>query len=87
MLAIIRFLVMSFLVLTLIFLCLWLYARAARREALVEEWHVHGTGDRDAFVAHGLAAQAPGLRRRLLLICYGAPAVIFVFAVFATEFM
>lgn len=87
MLAIARFLAMGFLFLTLIYLCLWLYARAARREALEAEWHLHGAGEKGAFVAEGLASQAPGLRRRLIMICYGAPVVLFVFVVFATNFM
>ncbi len=87
MLAALRFLMMAFVVLSVIYLCLSLYARAARREALEAEWSEHRDGAREDFVARGMAAHQPGLRRRLLLGVYAAPVVVFVFIVFATNWM
>lgn len=87
MLAGLRFLVFGFVVLSAIYLCLSLYARAARRERLEDEWAEHRDGERDEFVARGMASYAPGLRRRLMLAVYGAPLALFVFLVFATNWM
>lgn len=87
MLAALRFLVFGFVVLSAIYLCLSLYARAARREKLEDEWAEHRDGAREDFVARGMAAYQPGLRRRLVLGVYAAPLVLFVFLVFATNWM
>ena len=87
MMAAARFLIMGFAVLTIIYLCLWLYFRAARREELETEWLERGEGDRNDYVARGLQRQAPGLRDRLLAIVYGGPILLFFFLVFATDYM
>lgn len=87
MLAGLRFLVFAFVVLSAIYLCLSLYARATRREKLEAEWAEHRDGARDEFVARGLAAYQPGLRRRLILAVYAAPLALFLFLVFATNWM
>ena len=85
MIGAIRFLVMAFAVLTAVYLCLWFYARSVRREALEAEWARERRGARDDYVTQGLAAHAPGLRRRLLLIVYGAPVALFAFLVIYTN--
>ena len=85
MIAAIRFLAMAFAVLTVVYLCLWLYARSVRREALEAEWSQDRVGAREDYVTRGLAEQAPRLRRRLLLIVYGAPVALFLFLVIYTN--
>ena len=87
MLAALRFLIFGFVVLSAIYVCLSLYARAARREKLEAEWSEHRSGVREEFVARGLASYQPGLRRRLILAVYAAPLALFVFLVFATNWM
>ncbi len=87
MLAALRFLIFGLAVLTAIYLCLSLYARAARRERLEAEWSEHRDGAREAFVTRGMASYQPGLRRRLVLGVYVAPVALFVFLVFATNWM
>ena len=87
MMAAARLLVMGFVILTIVYLCLWLYFRAARREALETEWMERGEGDREEYVSRGLARQASGLRDRLLAIVYGGPILLFFFLVFATDYM
>lgn len=87
MLAALRFLAFAVVVLSAIYLCLSLYARAARREKLEAEWSEHRMGDRGEFVGRGMAAYLPGLRRRLILGVYAAPLALFVFLVFATNYM
>ena len=87
MLAGLRFVIFAFVVLSAIYLCLSLYARAARREKLEDEWAEHRDGVREEFVARGMASYQPGLRRRLVLGVYAAPLALFVFLVFATNWM
>ncbi len=87
MLAALRFLILALAALSAIYLCLSLYARAARRERLEAEWSEHRDGTREDFVARGMASYQPGLRRRLLLGVYAAPLALFVFLVFATNWM
>ncbi|MGR3485016.1 MAG: hypothetical protein ACU0BF_06695 [Paracoccaceae bacterium] len=69
-----RVILIALVSLTIVFACLYGYARASRREALEEEWQVTGrVGDRDAHVAAGLTAYEPTLRRRLAIWVFGVP--------------
>ena len=91
MLALMRLLVMAFLVLTVIYLSLSLYSRMTHRKRLEDEWQslaMEGRApDRDAFIAEGMAEYEGGLRRKLLLLVYVIPLALFLFLVFATNYM
>lgn len=75
-----RLAVFGFVVLSIIYICLSLYSRAVRRGKLEAEWDSEGmSGDRDAFIAEGLADYDGSLRRKLIWGVYIIP----VTAVFA----
>jgi hypothetical protein len=76
MIGFLRLFVVGFVLLTILYVVIALYARSVRREALEEEWERAGrTGDRDAFVAEGMARYAVSLRRKLIWLVYVVPVV------------
>jgi hypothetical protein len=77
MIALLRFLLMGFVVLTVVYVSVSLYSRAMRRRKLRRHWDEKiGTGDRDAFVRKGLALYDRSLRRRLILGVYIIPMIV-----------
>ncbi|MCO8145094.1 hypothetical protein NHN26_07625 [Rhodovulum tesquicola] len=77
MIALLRFLLMGFVVLTVVYVSVSLYSRAMRRQKLRRHWDEKiGTGDRDAFVRKGLALYDRSLRRRLILGVYIIPMIV-----------
>ncbi|HDR27136.1 hypothetical protein [Rhodovulum sp.] len=77
MIALLRFLLMGFVVLTVVYVSVLLYSRAMRRRKLRRHWDEKiGTGDRDAFVREGLALYDRSLRRRLILGVYIIPMIV-----------
>jgi Ca2+/Na+ antiporter len=68
---------MGFVVLTVIYICLSFYSRAARREKLERQWEEDGMeGDKRAFVKAGLKEYDGSLRRKLILGVYVVPVVV-----------
>ncbi|MCC5974398.1 MAG: hypothetical protein JJT81_10155 [Rubellimicrobium sp.] len=77
MFAFMRLVVMGFVILTVVYICLSLYARARERERLERRWVEEGmVGDRRAFVRAGLDAYGGSLRRRMILGVYVVPVVV-----------
>lgn len=75
--AIIRLFVMAFVVLSVVYVCVSLYSRAARREKLERTWEEEGShGDMDAFIKAGMTEYDGSLRKRLILGVYVIPLVI-----------
>jgi hypothetical protein len=71
-----RLIVVGFVLLTILYVVVSLYARSLRREALEKEWERTGrSGDRDSFVAEGMARYATSLRRKLIWLVYVLPVV------------
>ncbi|MRH21525.1 hypothetical protein [Rhodovulum strictum] len=77
MFALLRFLLLGFVVLTVVYVAVSLYSRAERRRKLRRHWDERiGTGDRDAFVRKGLALYDRSLRRKLILGVYVIPMIV-----------
>jgi Ca2+/Na+ antiporter len=86
MLALARFFILGFLVLTVVYVSLSLYSRAVRRDKLEAEWDERPEGDRDAFVRAGLKEYDHSLRRKLILGVYVVPMVLVGIIVYLTNF-
>ena len=87
MAALIRLLVLAFVVLSVVYVCLLLYSRSVRRQALIEEWEAEGhRGDRDAFIRQGLEDYRGSLQRKLLLGVYIVPMLAITAIIYLTNF-
>jgi hypothetical protein len=87
MFALARLMVVGFLVLSVVYLCLSLYSRQVRRRKLNAEWEAeNSTGDRDEFIAQGMAEYDASLRPKLLLGVYVVPTVIIGVIIYLTNF-
>jgi Ca2+/Na+ antiporter len=74
---IIRLVVFGFLALSVVYLIVTIYARSVRRENLEKEFDAGGiAGDRDAFIAEGMARYRTSLRKKLLLGVYIVPMAV-----------
>ena len=87
MIAIIRLLIVGFVVLTIIYLIARTYARSVRREALEKEWDANppegqGATEREAFIEAGMQAYEHGLKRKLLWLVYILPMIAFALVVY-----
>ncbi|PRY92715.1 hypothetical protein BCF33_1569 [Hasllibacter halocynthiae] len=85
MLPILRLMLFAFAVLTAIYVCLSLYARDRRREALETEWHRLKVGEKDDYVRDGLVAYQGTLRRHLLGWVYALPLSLLLLAIWMTD--
>ena len=81
-----RLMAMVLAVLTVVFVCLWYYSRAAKREKLEAQWdRDKGPGRRESFVKAELAAYEPGLRRRLIWGVYVIPGSLMAALIYFTN--
>ncbi len=81
-----RLMAMFLVALTVVFVSLWFYARAARRERLEAEWDRNqGPGRRESFVQAELAAYVPKLRRKLIWGVYVIPSLLFAALIYVTN--
>ncbi|MEP2640175.1 hypothetical protein [Roseobacter sp.] len=86
MVALARILFMGFIALTVIYTCLWFYARARRRETLETTWKTtDSTQTCDSFVADGLQSFAGPLRRWLVVGVYVIPSVAIALLIYFTN--
>ncbi|MBO9476439.1 hypothetical protein J7382_02725 [Shimia sp. R11_0] len=86
--ALVRLMVIGFVVLTVIYVCLSFYSRAVRRGKLKARWEKEGmTGDRDAFIAQGLEEYDGSLRRKLILGVYIVPVTLVAILIYVINFM
>ena len=86
MLGFMRFLIIGFLGLTVLYWLLTIYVRSITRERLEKEWAEEGEiGARDTYVEEGMAAYARSFRPKLLLLVYILPLVAFLAIFFATN--
>ena len=76
MIALLEGIGLGFVVLTLVYILVSIYARSVHREKLEKQFD-EGTefGTREEFVEKGLQAYAHSLRRRLILLVYFVPLV------------
>lgn len=87
MAALVRLMIVGFIVLTVIYVCLSLYSRAVRKGKLRAQWH-EGPQDQplDVFVDEGLAEYDTSLRRKLILSVYVIPVILVSVVVYLTNF-
>ncbi|AXQ94364.1 hypothetical protein ORIO_11875 [Cereibacter azotoformans] len=65
-------------VLTVFYVLLSIYSRSLRREALEKEYDEgYGDGPREAYIEAGMKKYEKGLRKKLILLVYIIPAIIF----------
>ena len=87
MLGFIKLFAIGMVVLTVIYICLSLYSRAARRDKLEKAWDEGGmTGDRDDFVENGLREYDGSVRRKLILGVYIIPITAIAAIIYFTNF-
>lgn len=88
MFAFLRFFVLGFLILTVVYIVLSIYSRARRRGLLGREWDEQiGHGDRAAYVREGLEEYDKSLRRKLILGVYIVPILVIGTIIYITNYM
>jgi len=87
MAALVRLMVVGFIVLTVIYVCLSLYSRAVRKGKLRAEWY-EGPQEQslDEFMDEGLAEYDKSLRRKLILSVYVIPVILVSVVIYLTNF-
>ena len=87
MFVMLRFAVPLLVVLTVVYFALSLYSRNVRRGKLEMYWDDEGkTGDRDAFIEHGLKDYDGSLRRKLIWGVYIVPLAVIMALVYVTNY-
>lgn len=77
---------MILIALTVVFVSLWFYARAARREKLEAQWDKdQGPGRRESFVAAELLAYEGSLKRKLIWGVYIIPGGLLAVLIYVTN--
>lgn len=84
--ALARLMGLFLIVLSVIFVCLWFYARAAKREKLEAEWDENqGPGRRESFVKAELMTYESSLKRKLIWGVYVIPSLLFGALIYVTN--
>ncbi|WP_417723086.1 hypothetical protein [Salipiger sp.] len=87
MLALLRLVIIGFVVLTAIYVALSIWSRRVRRGKLGLEWdEAQGPGAREAFVEEGLRDYDRSLRRKLILGVYVVPVCVVALIVYLTNY-
>lgn len=87
MIALMRLLIFGGIALGVLYLGLSWYFRAAHRESMERDWEAAGRpGNRDAYVAEGMAQYQRSLRRRLLWLVFILPVTAVVAIIWITNF-
>jgi hypothetical protein len=88
MLGFLKFFVLGFVGLTILYGLLSIYIRSLTREGLEKDWEDEGSiGLRDDYVQRGLDDYARSLRPKLLLGVYILPMITFCVIFYMTNFM
>ena len=77
----VRFGILGFIVLTVIYFLVSIYSRSIRREWLEDEWAAEEREDssevaRKAFIEAGMAKYEAGFRKKLILLIYVIPTLL-----------
>jgi len=87
MAALVRLMVVGFIVLTVIYVCLSLYSRAVRKGKLRAEWQEGPQNQTlDEFLDEGLEEYDKSLRRKLILSVYVIPVILVSVVIYLTNF-
>lgn len=81
--ALIRFLFIFFIVLTVIYWALSIYSRSLRREKLEDQWAedhpgIDESAERNAYISQGMEDYEGGLRKKLIWLVYIIPTVLVI---------
>lgn len=88
MIGLINAAIFGFLGLTVVYVLVSVYSASVRRERLEKEWDgdPHNEGlpkdQRDAYIEAGMEAYRHGLRRKLIILVYIVPALVFAVTVY-----
>lgn len=81
-----RLMGMALVVLTIVFVSLWFYARAAKREKLEVQWDKdQGPGRRESFVQAEMMAYEGSLKRKLIWGVYVIPSTLLAVLIYVTN--
>ncbi|MGO4908050.1 hypothetical protein ACEN2J_06905 [Pseudorhodobacter sp. W20_MBD10_FR17] len=87
MIAMFRLMLFGFVGMTILFFLLNVYSRSLQREELEKEWDAtQSPGDRDEFIASGMAAYEKGLRKKLIWLVYVIPTLCVIAAIYLLNF-
>ena len=79
--------ILSFFVMTMVFLSLYYYFRAVRRDRLAAEWEDGDFGSsKETFITDGLQSRDAQLRRSLIWAVYVVPSALIVITIYVTNF-
>ena len=91
MVALLRLLIVGGIALTVVYLCLSMYARQAHRARLRDEWNKGSLagqppGDYDAFMERGMAEYETSLRKKLVWGVYIVPCILIAVTLYVTNY-
>lgn len=74
----VRFLLIGFVLMSIVYVTVWFYSRSVRREKLENQWDDEKPDgiSRDAFVSQGMEHYHNSLRPKLLLLIYVIPTIV-----------
>ena len=81
-----RLMGVALIALTVVFVSLWFYARAAKREKLEAQWdRDQGPGPRESFLQAEMLAYEGPLRRKLIWGVYVVPSILLALFIYLTS--
>jgi hypothetical protein len=87
MIAMFRLALFGFIGMTVMYVLLSIYSRSLQREELEKEWDAEqGPGDRDTYIAAGMAKYEQGLRKKLIWLVYVIPTLAVIAAIYLLNF-
>jgi hypothetical protein len=87
MIGMLRLMLFGFIGMTIMYFLLNIYSRSTQREELEKEWDAaQGPGEREAFIAAGMAAYEKGLRKKLIWLVYVIPTLGVIAAIYLLNF-
>lgn len=85
--ALARLVIFGFIALTIVYVGLSVWSRRRHRARLEREWDRQDhPGNRDAYIAEGMAQYEGSLRRRLIVLVYVIPVCTVALLVYLTNF-
>jgi len=83
----IRLAVFGFLFLSVVYLLVSIYSRSLRREKLEKRWDNDiKEGDRDAYIETGMKAYEGSLRKKLIVLVFIIPILVFLGTIYMVNF-
>ena len=81
-----RLMGLALIALSVVFVSLWFYARAAKREKLEAQWdRDQGPGRRESFVQAEMMAYEVPLKRKLIWGVYVIPSILLALLIYLTS--